>query len=269
MTRKTKPILITGDYCRQEFRLLQSQLPDAQWVDWNAIFDYQLPAAWLLVCQSRRDEFSQQAIYQLCNRFPLAQRVLIYGPWCQGETRTGNALKGICRWPSHDLWTLIDGILADNLMMPVGMQSHSDWLASLTVSENSNSNAIAVQGKQIGIVTRQSEFLAAIKEWGKLLGADVKRFNQTDRYDLLIVDCYFSVREASEMTNNGAGLVAVCGFPRSTDQKLLRAAHPNSRLIGKPFTNQQLTTAVVSCLRRLGGAVRENSPEFKVISASA
>ena len=99
-------LIVTGDYQSAEFK--SRQFRDALrgftvgFLDWHDLPN-DSSVDFLFIAQSRRNQFSQLEIDQLVARFPIAQKALIPGSWCEGETRSGKPLTGIHRIYLRDL----------------------------------------------------------------------------------------------------------------------------------------------------------------------
>ncbi|HEX4130524.1 MAG TPA: hypothetical protein VHZ24_10795 [Pirellulales bacterium] len=101
--------LVAGDADRDEFRELLGPLHAqasvtrcasvADAMDWLAASQH--AADWILLVQSRPREFTTADIVALNRRAPLARVVLLVGPWCDGELRTGSPPAGVVRVAWH------------------------------------------------------------------------------------------------------------------------------------------------------------------------
>ncbi len=55
----------------------------------------------IVVGQIRRGQYPQAEFDRIRQTLPLAAVVVVYGPWCEGETRSGRPLQGVTRIPVH------------------------------------------------------------------------------------------------------------------------------------------------------------------------
>ena len=65
---------------------------------------------------------------------------------------------------------------------------------------------------------------------------------------MIVVDCYFSIDEAITAVGKLKGplpVVAILGFARQSDRNELAAVSPESVVIGKPFSNDDLLQAIL------------------------
>lgn len=104
-------ILFVGDAGREEFRLVWERLParfqacaavkagiqEVLAEDGSFADDADAPGV-ILLFQSFPGEFLSAEVERLRRRFPLAPVAVIYGSWCEGETRSGKPVADAARF---------------------------------------------------------------------------------------------------------------------------------------------------------------------------
>lgn len=208
----------------------------------------------IVLAQARRGEHSPHDVEALRQWFPLAAMVVVYGPWCEGETRSGQPLAGIPRvvignWPiawnrfadefsreGCSTWHLPTVISAvDRLTDPrleASFASHDGPGQRITVRVAGGSQAL------VNLLIDAA-------------GAAPVRFlledSATTSADLLMVDCRFSIAEAvraAKLFKKPIPVLALLGFPRDSDRQQLREIQSQSRVLGKPYSNADVLAAL-------------------------
>ena len=243
---------MTGDFRHPEFSgILETLGRSARFIEWSQILQGDIHSVdFLLIGQTRRGQFSQDSIYQVVSKFPLAQKMVVTGSWCEGETRSGHPLEGIHRIPLKDVSFELDRLFVEFsetgttwLSRPV-TETRADYLAATT-------NAPEACGPlNIAIHSLTPDSFQTISGFCRKRGWDVARPDTTTRFDLVIVECCYSVTEAISVvqllnTNNSSvPALIICGFPRRQDHEKLASCLAIFELVGKPFDNGLLDQAV-------------------------
>ncbi len=259
LAKRRLRILVTGDYRQCEFSdRLQSLVTeyrdhDFQFTDLDqavaAELEPDIPYDVVLVAQSRRNQFSQSQIDELCRLNPLAARVIIVGSWCEGETRSGVPLNGMHRIFIRD-WdaeyaSLLQAIIetgTSRLSRPA-----TETIADRLMDDDS---AIEQTGPlNVAVHACSRELFGAVQEFCSARGWTAKRVESADKCDVAIVECYYSIDEAIQVVTDHPLLknkpfVAICGFPRDHDRETLATLKQPSQVLGKPFDNNLLDSAI-------------------------
>jgi hypothetical protein len=127
-------IAFVGDSLVPEFKEL---------VDWltsktqHAMFETIAAAREKLACESfdgvilgqtRRGEFTAEEVESIHRAAPLSRLAIVYGAWCEGETRSGRPVPGVVRW--H--WRHAAGRLAVELAR---LSSDNGWSQPRTATD--------------------------------------------------------------------------------------------------------------------------------------
>ncbi|WP_345084600.1 hypothetical protein [Bremerella cremea] len=99
MDMPTRTVLALGKLDARPFKEMVAWL---RWVPGvQLVSDEQIggnePFDLLILCSERPGQFTPREIELLRHRYPLATVVLLYGPWCHGEGRTGPVPDGVVR----------------------------------------------------------------------------------------------------------------------------------------------------------------------------
>jgi CheY-like chemotaxis protein len=268
---KTNPpnILITGDLEDLEVRShLTDTFGHARAIAWNELMarinaiaaapDQELAAVDLIVIvQIRRGEYLQAQVDTISVALPLAAIVVTYGPWCEGETRSGHPLSNVTRvaisgWP----------LAFERFLSEFQKHGTSQWhqppvvsdlqrildppWPSLDESPGDSGCKMTVALYSVDRVSMESlSFLIKSAGWDTS-GQDETTGSKT--VDVIVVDCYFSIDEAitaASRWNGAIPVVAILGFARQSDRDRLLAVSPESIVIGKPFSNDDLRQAIL------------------------
>jgi hypothetical protein len=244
--------LVTGDYREAEFAdaFGNSDLP-LEFVDWPELFvDSVAPADFLVVAQSRRGKFSQSDVYRLIKAWPLAEKVLLVGSWCEGETRSGQPVQGLPRIYLRDWPQMMYGWLdqwsdrGNSALARANCESRADFLQA-TVKRSPLAGRL-----NLALHSHVPDSLATISDLCRCHGWKVVRLKECERFDLCIVDCYYGIEEAIRVADEVADrlarvpVVVMCGFPRFQDRHRLRERFDRVVLVGKPFDNDLLAGTI-------------------------
>lgn len=251
-------ILVTGQFDAWEFQqtlaepMVGCEVTFLRWQDpWPSGGDFDF----VIVCQARRGDFSDADASVLLHQFPLAQKVLLLASWCEGETRSGKPVAGIHRLFLRD-WRFAGPLLlkeflatgTSRLSRPV-TESMSDFLmAAAPVPISSGRLNIALHAAS-------PDCFATIREFCDDRQWIVQALEDCQKCDLVIVECYRSVQEALDLhpriqSLGDLPLVVICGFPRPQDQQRLNNRYRAVRVVGKPFENGYLETAMLQLVRQ-------------------
>ncbi len=255
-------LLVTGEYRQPEFvSALHGMQESISVIPWQQVLSTPPePVDFLFVAQARRGQFSQAQIYQLVKKYPLTSKALILGSWCEGETRSGQPLRGIKRVYLQD-WPLLF-----QKWQREWLSQHTTQLArpaTETLADETDAAYLAgnpgkpevLQKLRIGLHSQNADGLATLSEACARCGWDARKLGDWDECDLLLVDCCYSVSEAIRIFETarerwgGLPVVAICGFCRPQDRTRLRQVCSHSELLGKPFDNLALQDAIAGLCR--------------------
>ncbi len=215
----------------------------------------------IVMVQIRRGEYSQAELENASIALPLTAMVVVFGPWCEGETRSGHPLSNVPRI-SISNWSMA----FERFKTEFRLHGTSQWHQPPVVSELqqmldppwpemnalSDSKARKLNVAISGSDRVSSESLTNLVEscgWQAINPGSSKR---SETANVMIVDCYFSIDEAigavTEM-NCLLPVVAILGFARQSDREKLAAISPKSMVIGKPFANDDLLQAILRVTR--------------------
>ena len=91
-------ILVTGDYWHRDFSQFLSGFDTVTLVPIDKILNLSHESADLVVvAQSRRDQYSNDAIEKIQAQFGATPIVAVLGSWCEGELRSGKPWPGVHR----------------------------------------------------------------------------------------------------------------------------------------------------------------------------
>ncbi|MGI9519475.1 MAG: hypothetical protein ACR2NP_20655, partial [Pirellulaceae bacterium] len=201
----------------------------------------------LVFRQVRRNEFTREAIDAAIRQFPLAARVMLYGPWCEGETRSGRPEQGLHR--------VHESIWHQQLHLAIGEFSEScttHWhrpVAGLRQHHAGKLTDTGIGPLQVVAISNTPGFSATMAEFCDARGWSLQPADQSPQCDVVVIECYFSVTEAIELESSfreqfgRRPVVVICGFPREQDDAILAKAFSRHTLIGKPFSNCDLHQA--------------------------
>lgn len=253
-------VLISGQFDAWEFQqvllgpLAGCEITCAKWHDAlqrSDDFDF------VFVCQARRGDFSNAEVQVLLHQFPFAQKAVVVGSWCEGETRSGQPVGGVHRIFLRD-WTSTIAVLlkefhatgTSRLSRPV-TESLSDYLMSAAPPP------VCSGRLNIALHTLNRDCFSTIHEFCDDRKWTVQSLDQCKKCDLVIVECHHSIQEALDLHPQIKKLgdlpvVVICGFPRLQDQQQLSARFHAMQLIGKPFENGCLETAILQLVSQGG-----------------
>ena len=203
----------------------------------------------LVFRQVRRNELTRDEIDEAIRQFPLAARVMLYGPWCEGETRSGQPEQGLHRvsetnWRRH----------LEQAIRQFGETGTTDWhrpVAGLRQQPVDHSGDHSGP-LNIAAISATPGFRETLGLFCDSRGWTLQGPNCATSCDVVVIECYYSVAEAIEREpeiRNQLGprpVVVICGFPRQQDHERLTEAFSHYALLGKPFNNSDLHQAIVS-----------------------
>jgi hypothetical protein len=272
--RKRMPqVVITGHHSREEWkeRLLDG-MRAARQVPWSQLAERlergsgeamcALQSADLVViCQERRGGLSQRHVDQLRHRFPLAGLVVVYGPWCEGETRSDRPLNGVARvslgrWPTawRQFCSEFSSTGTSRWHVPalVAVNGEPGGSTSNERCDVPNINP-SVRGRMIGICGRDRALNQAVNRALQAAGFSTEpcpspgQERLLSNCDAVVVNCWYGVGEAIGVASRlkaGTPVLALVGFPRCEDAGRLERCCPGSAILPKPFENQDLVETV-------------------------
>jgi len=128
-----RQVLLSGDLESHEFEGLAAWLCDRPEVELHAEEATELVSHFdlILLCAARPGRFPADQIETLRQRNPLAQLVLIFGPWCVGEARTGPVPDGITRMAWYEWSYRLPALLQGNPNAPATSAPQEQALAML------------------------------------------------------------------------------------------------------------------------------------------
>ncbi|MEW4564621.1 hypothetical protein AB1K70_18920 [Bremerella sp. JC770] len=133
MDAAKRQALLSGDLESYEFEGLAAWLCDQLQVEMHreeateSVSHFDL----ILMCAARPGRFSADQVETLRQRNPLAQLVLIFGPWCVGEARTGPVPDGITRMAWYEWSYRLPALLEGNPNAPATSAPQEQALAML------------------------------------------------------------------------------------------------------------------------------------------
>lgn len=244
-------IQVTGDFrhsgFRNEFCNPDCSFRFTEWSQLENLLDLEFD--FLIVAQSRRGQFSQARIDWLVQQFPLHSKALLMGAWCEGETRSGLPLAGLHRihlrnWPValERIVCQLQATGTSEINRPPTETRADVLMAKCDDVENFGALNVAVHAVDTQLYGAISEF-CEIRRWSAC------RLANTKKWDVAIIECWYSVEEvvavlAEYPSVREKPVVVVCGFPRPQDRERLAELFSNSLLLGKPFENELLESAV-------------------------
>jgi hypothetical protein len=204
--------------------------------------------------QSRRGEFSGEAIEALHRAAPLVRLRIVYGAWCEGETRSGNPPAGVVRW--H--WLQAAPRLAAELAQLSRRESWSQPRAATELDRLQAASAASECERRSGLLAisaRDKIAYETIAEPCLAAGYECLWLKKTS--DLaprgavaLIADfepaepnAASSHRDAERIAKlveraSGARLILLVGYPRFDDVELARQR--GAEVCAKPFLSEDL-----------------------------
>lgn len=252
--RQSEPltILCLGDMDRAEFRQTRPALEPWGMViaardiaGGIALLERQsLVPDVVVVAQSHPDEFSEAKIEPIRTLAPLARMVVVLGPWCEGETRTGRPLPGAVRVFWHQAASHCDRELSRLLS-----GGESSWSLPPTAGDEERclvlSGGFETKGAGlIDIVTWQGELYELLADGCRRRGHSTRWLRPHD--DLPIDpaqgilfdasrDAHEEIAALGRLRSHGpAPIVVLADFPRCRDRdQFLRAGA--KAVVARPF----------------------------------
>ena len=170
------PLLIIGDLARPEF-VSVAQTFDREWDAHRAasveqaiesFLDPSNPVEVIVCLQSAPGDFSCDDVDRLRNATPLARIVVVFGPWCEGESRNATRSAGTMRIPAHR-WTS----WWRRQLRQMADEQPPDWLLPATIAPDElwlrrpSRNIFpdpASAATVVGVVSSDRHFVATIEE---------------------------------------------------------------------------------------------------------
>ena len=280
MSRFTPRVLVTGDWDHASLNgVLDALRAGAETVSWSGLQervrhpDDALPRIDLIViAQHRRNLFPQAAVEALQRACPLAAVVVVYADWCEGETRSGQPLQGVMR-VHRDRW----GTAWERFSRTFGSTGTSDWHQPDWVRDDPQAAPAATpatnrSGVRIGVSGYDFNLLQAFRDlpgaadWEWIAGSADHDWSNVD---LLVVDCWYRIDEAVRVAARipqQVPMLALLGFPRHQDRLALQAAAPESEILAKPFSNDELLAEIERLIGQ--GRWRPDRPCLRLASGT-
>ena len=251
-------VLITGQFDAWEFRdaLVEPLLGcDITFLPWSDALARTDDFDFVVVSQARRGDFSDTDARQLIHQFPLSQKVLVLASWCEGETRSGKPVGGIHRVFLRD-WNFVGPLLLKEFLTSGTSRLSRPVTESLSDIQISTGPPLIGSGRlNIALHAASPDCLATIREFCDDRGWVTQPLANCTKGDLVIIECYRSVQEAIDLQSEIERLgdlpvVVICGFPRPQDLQCLNEQYRVVRIIGKPFQNEYLESAILQLVRQ-------------------
>ena len=255
-------VVVTGDLDDESFDgSLQDTIREFESAPWQTLcrgrrspgshsLDPWLDTDLLVIAQSRRGQFCQAEIDCLKRQYPLAAMVVVYGPWCEGETRSGTPLAGVIRLPAS-CWAaafarFLCHFAAGGCSPWHGPETLSCARHHLFADRQFVAAANCLAASAVGLLSHDRALLDSLQEALTprcRVVQKIRQFPLVARMDAIVVDCYFGIEWAIDVAGRlpeNFPLLAITGFPRSQDYRRLVNVNGRARLIGKPFCNDQI-----------------------------
>ena len=239
-------LLIIGDITRPEFAPVAQALSDESLARRSASSAHAFAAHDDLACaelvvwlQSAPGEIAPEEISHLRRVAPLAAIAVVFGPWCEGESRAAACPAGVMRIPAHrwpSWWRRqlrqIENGRSPEWLLPATMSNDELWLARPATNRSKS-----VQGQKItvGVVSVDRQFSAALEESLRAAGLEVKIYlekfpnfahrSATEQMPDVVVWCLHrnQLDKEHDVPIEAAGIpwIALVHFPRPMDRKRL------------------------------------------------
>jgi hypothetical protein len=207
----------------------------------------------IVVGLNRRGEFSQETVQRLKDHFPNAAIAVVYGPWCEGESRSGNPLTGVRRIPVRDWELEFDQFLEEfewngATVWRIGDTSTSEREAAGPGAANLPERTSIVVCVEAADPDMRDALVDLIHQQG-WTPMEPKHDGLSGAMNVLVVDCRESVDEVARVSARvpmAIPVIALLGFPRQADRDALAEIRRGgkSRLVAKPWSNQLLARAI-------------------------
>jgi hypothetical protein len=219
--------------------------PAADWLRQHARCEQRgIPSA-IVFLQSRPRELSQDRIEALHSRAPLARLIVLAGPWCEGELRSGRPAHGVTRI----LWHQWRERLPRELEVATLPRTTSDVESLLRALPRRG--AIDIRGC-VAICTWRRETFAALADVCGLLGLS-SVWQQPDAPRVAgsttaaIIDGWESIEARSRICSEKLPTFLLLNWPRQED--LNRAAEQGiARVLGQPLQLADLVAALCNVI---------------------
>lgn len=232
----------------------------------------------VVLWQDRTGRHAREQVEQLRQASPLARWICVFGPWCEGEFRSGRPLPGMLRCP----WHAARAFFARNREL-ANCGGGPTWLKPETASDEEHALAawddapkpVAPAGHAT-IVGPDAEFAATLAGMLNALGWSSTWLRSFDdrpvakRGALAIVDSPQAGIDRDTLTravqwSAGAPVLAACGFPRPHDLAAAQACGAEG-VLAKPVRLESLQAATAR-VGRLAGTPISAAPRSQLAFA--
>lgn len=242
---------LTAHYpCRHYRRMEQAQLALQQ--------SGAEPVAIVLV-QSQPGQFSTDTLSHWQSRFPFTLTVVLYGSWCEGETRSGFPVASSERVAWYQAADRFPALFQSAARLPMTVADEEKWHWSLNQTRPTRQRRVGVC---CAASDQQDTWMDGLKQFG-YQPVRVVDWQSASHCDVIIWDDVASTRghrvplstitgqfaDGNRPTQPSPPVVAMLTFPRTQDESK-RMAEGAAAVMSKPYQ----WTDVIHCLERFVSA---------------
>jgi hypothetical protein len=215
----------------------------------------EFPAA-IVLFQARPGAISQRRVESLHRHAPLARLIVVAGPWCEGELRSGRPAQGITRILWHQWQVRLPrelGVVSGEIARPVFLPRTLTPVDLLLRTQLKRPNADRTRGVA-GVCSASRSTFEALADACAVAGLEPRwqqpgHWSQLEAADVVLLDgreSLLSWLESNEASRPAMWLIA---WPRPDD---LALAEQNGirRVLARPFVLADFVAAVDEVLPR-------------------